>query len=129
MERKIVEALPQFVEKFGYSQATRLGNFIAVSGTPARDPSGALVGVGDAYIQARQSLQNIQSSLEQLGGSIQDVVRTRLYIADMSLVWDIARAHLEFFRDIKPATSMVEVAGFFDPQILCEFDADAIVDA
>lgn len=128
MERKIVAALPAFVEKFGYSQATRVGKFIAVSGTPARDSSGALVGIGDAYAQAKKSLENIKSALEQLGGSMENVVRSRLYIADMSLVWDIGRAHLEFFGEIKPATSMIEVTGFFDPNILCEFDVDAIVD-
>lgn len=129
MERKIVEALPAFVEKFGYSQATRLGNFIAVSGTPARDASGKLVGVGDAYAQAKQSLENIRVSLEKLGGGMRDVVRTRLYLADMSLVWDIGRAHLEYFADLKPASSMIKVTGFFDPQILCEFDVDAIVES
>ena len=108
-------------------QARRVGDFIAVSGTPGRDASGAVVGEGDAYAQARQALENVKRSVEALGGRLDQVVRTRIYLTDMSHIWDIGRAHLEFFGGIDPATSLVKVTGFFDPKILVEVDCDAVV--
>ncbi|MGK2941500.1 MAG: Rid family hydrolase [Immundisolibacter sp.] len=127
MSNRTVPAPPQFASKFGYSQARRVGDFIAVSGTPARDAAGAVVGEGNAYAQARQALENVKRSVEALGGRMQHVVRTRIYLIDMAHVWDIGRAHLEFFGGIDPATSLIKVTGFFDPKILLEIDCDAMV--
>jgi enamine deaminase RidA (YjgF/YER057c/UK114 family) len=129
MNTQTVAAPPHFAEKFAYSQARRVGNFIAVSGTPGRDAGGEVVGHGDAYAQARQALENVKRSVEALGGRLDQVVRTRIYLTDMSVIWDIGRAHLEFFRGIDPATSLVKVTGFFDPAILVEVDCDAVIDA
>jgi enamine deaminase RidA (YjgF/YER057c/UK114 family) len=128
MTRKKVPAPPQFTAKFGYSQATRAGNFIAVSGTAPRGEGGGVVCQGDVYGQARQVLLNIQNSLEALGASMRNVVRSRVYITDMEHLWDIGRAHLEFFADIEPAVSLVEVERFFDPEVMVEMEVDAVVD-
>ena len=127
MENRTVPAPPQFASRYGYSQARRVGNFIAVSGTPPRDANHQVVAPGDVYAQARQALTNLKASVEALGGRLEQVVRTRVYLTDMAHVWDIGRAHLELFADIQPAVSMVKVPGFFDPQILVEFDCDAVV--
>lgn len=127
MENRIVPAPPDFASRYGYSQARRVGNFIAVSGTPPRDASHRVVAPGDVHAQARQALANLKASVEALGGRLEHVVRTRVYLTDMAHVWDIGRAHLELFGAILPATSLVKVTGFFDPQILVEFDCDAVV--
>ncbi|MGE0810115.1 MAG: Rid family hydrolase [Immundisolibacter sp.] len=127
MANRTVPAPPHFAEKFAYSQARRVGDFIAVSGTPGRGADGEVVGEGDAYAQARQALENVKRSVEALGGRMEQVVRTRIYLTDMNYIWDIGRAHLEFFTGIDPATSLVKVTGFFDPKILVEVDCDAVV--
>ena len=127
MPRQTVPAPAEFTEKFGYSQATRIGNMIAVSGTAPRGADGTVVGKGDVYAQARQVLANIQSSLEQLGASLDDVIRSRVYITQMEHIWEIGRAHLEFFGEIEPAISLVHVDGFFDPDVLVELDVDAFI--
>lgn len=126
MANRTVPAPPHFAEKFAYSQARRVGDFIAVSGTPGRGADGEVVGEGDAYAQARQALDNLKRSVEALGGRMEQVVRTRIYLTDMKYIWDIGRAHLEFFAGIDPATSLVKVTGFFDPKILVEVDCDAV---
>ena len=111
----------------GYSRAVRCGNIIEVSGTTSvRD--GEVVGEGDAAIQTRHILTIIKSALESLGSSMEDVVRTRIYVTDISQWEAIGRSHAEFFRNIKPAATMVEVKALIDPKLLVEIEATAIVD-
>ena len=113
----------------GYSRAVRVGNFVYISGTTATDAEGRIVGVGDAYAQARQIIANIAAALERAGAQLTDVVRTRIFVTDISQWEAVARAHGEAFADIRPACTMVEVAKLISPEIMVEIEADAVAGA
>jgi enamine deaminase RidA (YjgF/YER057c/UK114 family) len=111
----------------GYSRAVRVGNIIHVAGTTATDDQGRLVGIGDPYQQALQALRNIERALVRAGATLQDVVRTRTYVTDISRWQEVGNAHGEVFGAIRPAATMVQVSGLVDPDMLVEIEAEAVV--
>ncbi len=124
-ERQKISSGAKWEPIVGYSRAMRVGSRIYVTGTTAIDETGAIVGVGDAYTQTIQIFKNIESALNRLGAGLEHIVRTRMFVTDISRWEEYGRAHGEILREVLPATTLVEVSALIDPRMLIEIEADA----
>jgi reactive intermediate/imine deaminase len=128
-DRKNVFSVSPYEDVIGFSRAVRVGDLVFVSGTVAWGPDGKLVGKGDVYAQAKQTLANIEGYLREAGATLKDVVRTRIYLTDIGRWQEVAQAHREAFGDVRPASSMLEISRLAEPEMLVEIEAVAVLSA
>ncbi len=129
MPRKLVPSGSPYEPRIGFSRAVRVGNFVSVSGTAPIGPDRKTVGIGDPAAQARRCLEIIRAALEEAGVSLADVIRTRVFLTRIEDWEEVGEVHGEFFGNVRPASTMVQVAGLIDPEWFVEIEADALVDA